>query len=847
MHTASTAAVVGLPRPASRLRRDAWRTALLLAAGAVFIPSAPAGGDPIRLQLKWLHPFQYMACFEERLADLVDEPDPGPEPEPVRRWVWLGLGAVVLASAVLLWTVKMRGNVRDRTRALHAEASQRRQAESDLRTSESRLKMISEGAASEITRAEALLQGQKSVLEMIGMGAPLADTLEALLRVVEAQASELWSSILLLDREGTHVRHAAAPRLSERFRRAIDGSPIGERAGSCGTAAYRRETVIVEDVTTDPLWEDYRELAAAEGLRACWSTPIFDAQRTLLGTFALYFRQPGRPTAEHLALIDMATQTAAIAISRKREEEALRESRQRLMSIYDTVGDVIFLVAIEADGGFRFESVNKRFVATTGLPAEAVVGKRVEQVIPAASLPLVLGRYRKAVREKALVRWEETSDYPVGRLTGEVSVAPVLDEQGRCTHLVGAVHDVTARKRAEEKHAQAEEMLRQSQKLESIGRLAGGIAHDFNNILNVILGYGELMRKQVGEEHPARSRLEQVIQAAYRAAGLTRQLLAFSRKQVMQPKLLDLGAAVRDMRHMLDRLVGEDLEIEAISAERLGAVEADPTQIEQVIMNLVVNGRDAMPNGGRLTIETANVDLDETYASAHPPAQPGPFVMLAVSDTGVGMDADTQGRIFEPFFTTKAPGEGTGLGLATVYGIVKQMGGYIWVYSEVGHGTCFKVYLPRVDESVSAEAPRPAPEPPPRGDETVLVVEDSESLRDLIRELLVEQGYNVLTVTQGEEALALVQEGRHPVDLVLTDVVMPKLGGGELVKKLRAIRPRIRVVYMSGYTSGAISRQGVLDEGAVLIEKPFAADKLARTIRAALDGRQPDTAGRATD
>ena len=690
---------------------------------------------------------------------------------------------------------------------------------------------------SERKRAEALLLGQKRVLEMIGLGAPLRDTLHALLQVVENQAPELLGSILLLDRDGIHVRHGAAPRLSERFTRAIDGNSIAEHAGSCGAAAYRREAVIVADIATDPLWENYRALAAAEGVRACWSTPIFDARRDVLGTFALYFREPGRPTNDHLALVDMVTHTAAIAISRTREEEALRERRQRLISIYDTVGDAVFLVAIEPDGGFRFESVNKRFITTTGIPMEAVVGKRVEEVIPPGSLPLVLDRYREAVRDKAIVRWEESSDYPTGRLTGEVSVAPVLDEQGRCTHLVGAVHDMTARKRAEEQHAQTEEMLRQSQKLESVGRLAGGVAHDFNNILGVILGYGELMRPQIGDGHPARARLDQVIKAAHRATGLTRQLLAFSRKQVMQPKLLDLGAVVSDMRSMLERVVGEDLEIAVLSAEPLGAIQADPTQIEQVIMNLVVNARDAMPNGGRLTIETTNGDFDETYTSAHPPALPGHFVRLAISDTGVGMDAETQRRIFEPFFTTKGPGEGTGLGLATVYGIVKQMGGYIWVYSEVGRGTSFKIYLPRVEETVVAEAASTAPEPTPRGHETLLVVEDSESLRDLIHELLTELGYEVLAVTQGEEALALIQQGRHSVDLVLMDVVMPKLGGGELVKRLRAIHPQLRVVYMSGHTDGTISRRGVLEEGAILLEKPFTAQKLGRTIRTALDRR----------
>jgi PAS domain S-box-containing protein len=687
---------------------------------------------------------------------------------------------------------------------------------------------------SERKAAEALLLGQKHVLEMIGIGAPLAEVLDALLRVVEAHSPELLSSILLLDRDALHVRHGAAPRLPADFVRAIDGRAIGERAGSCGAAAYRRAPVVVEDIASDPLWQDYREAAASAGLRACWSTPIFDAQRDVLGTFALYFREVGRPTDHHLALIDMATQTAAIAIARKREEEVLRQSQQRLESIYDTAGDTIFLVAADADGGFRFESVNKRFVTTTGIPAEAVVGRRIEEVIPPGSVELVLDRYRRAVREKTVVRWEETSDYPTGRLIGEVSVAPILNEHGVCTHLVGAVHDVTARTQAEQRHAQAEEMLRQSQKLESIGRLAGGVAHDFNNLLGVILGYSDLMRKQIEEDHPARSRLAQVIEAARRASDLTRQLLAFSRKQVMQPRSLDLGAVAGDMALLLGPIVGEDLEIVLRTSAGLGTVQADRTQIEQVLMNLVVNARDAMPGGGHITIETANVDLDDAYARAHPPATPGRFVMLAVSDTGTGMDEETQRRIFEPFFTTKPAGEGTGLGLATVYGIVKQMGGYVWVYSEQGRGSTFKVYLPRAEAFAPVEAAAAEPDPPTRGHETILVVEDSASLRDLTEELLSEEGYTVLTVRDGEEALRLVQESPHRVDLVLTDVVMPRLGGGELVKRLQASHPWIRAVYMSGYTSGAISRQGVLADDAILIEKPFAAATLARAIRKAL-------------
>jgi len=524
----------------------------------------------------------------------------------------------------------------------------------------------------------------------------------------------------------------------------------------------------------------------------------------------------------------------AMALTSIRDVTEMNRIQQRLLSVYDTVADAIVLIAVEEDGGFRFESVNKRLAEITGMSPEFVVGKRVEDLIPAALLSVTLGHYRQAIEEKRLIRWEQTSDYPSGRLTGEMSVAPIIEPAGKCTHLVLVVHDVTDRKAAEERQERTDEQLRQSQKLEGIGRLAGGVAHDFNNILGVILGYGDLMRKQIPEGHPARPRLEQVIKSAHRAAALTRQLLAFSRKQMLQPKLLDLGAVVHDLTPMLERVVGEDMEIEVRAAAELGAVSADPTQVEQVILNLVVNARDAMPKGGQLTIETANVEFDDAYVAAHPTALAGRFVMVAVSDNGVGMDAETQKHMFEPFFTTKPLGEGTGLGLATLYGIVKQTGGHVWVYSEVGRGTTFKVYLPRVIDA-AAEPPTPVPRPAQGGVETVLVVEDAEGLRELIRELLEERGYTVLSANDGQSALALVQGRVEAIDLLLTDVVMPKLGGGDLVKQVRALRPGLRVLYMSGYTAGVVTRQGVLDAGDRMLDKPFTDEQLSRAVRQALD------------
>jgi len=409
---------------------------------------------------------------------------------------------------------------------------------------------------------------------------------------------------------------------------------------------------------------------------------------------------------------------------------------------------------------------------------------------------------------------------------------PLRDERGKLTGAVVVFQDITERRRLEG-------MVLQSQKLDAIGRLAGGVAHDFNNLLGVITGYGQLMRQQLEASHPALPRLEQVLKAADRAAGLTRQLLAFSRKQIIQPRVLNLNEVVADLSKMLHRVVGEDLELEIRQAPGLGAVKADPTQIEQVVVNLVVNARDAMPKGGHLTIETANVDLDEAYVASHPEARVGRYVMVSVSDNGVGMDAETQRRIFEPFFTTKPPGEGTGLGLSTVYGVVKQSGGNVWVYSEPGRGTTFKIYLPRVDEEPEALEAERAPAELARGHETLLVVEDTESLREMIREVLEEQGYRLLLASQGEEALALEQEYAGPIHLLLTDLVMPKMGGADLAKKLASPRPDMRVLYMSGYTEGVISRQGVLPQGTALLEKPFTNGRLTRAVREALDTPKP--------
>jgi signal transduction histidine kinase/CheY-like chemotaxis protein len=379
-----------------------------------------------------------------------------------------------------------------------------------------------------------------------------------------------------------------------------------------------------------------------------------------------------------------------------------------------------------------------------------------------------------------------------------------------------------------ERREQLERELIQAQKMEAVGRLAGGVAHDFNNLLTVILGYGEILREHVKNDPRALEYADEVSSASRRAASLTSQLLAFSRRQISVPRVVDLNQVVRNVDKMLRRMIGEDIQLEMRLEEPLGAVKVDVSHVDQVILNLAVNSRDAMPEGGALTIETANVEI---AAGQHVGLSAGRYVMLAVSDTGTGMDAATREHIFEPFFTTKEKGKGTGLGLSIVYGIVKQHGGEVLVYTERGHGTTFKIYLPAVAEAASA-LETAAEEPPSRIDATILLVEDEEQVRELARTMLEHRGCNVLAAASAAEALELA--GAHAVDLLLTDIVMPQMYGTELAAKVREILPKIRVVFMSGYTDSAVVQQGLLTEGATFIQKPFSAADLERKMREAL-------------
>ena len=464
-----------------------------------------------------------------------------------------------------------------------------------------------------------------------------------------------------------------------------------------------------------------------------------------------------------------------------------------------------------------------------GLAAEKVIGNDDSTLFDPASADRIQAIDRRIVAGGEVETYEDTATANGVIRTYLVTKAPYRDQQGNVIGVLGISRDIS-------EHKRLEAQLLQSQKMESIGQLAGGIAHDFNNMLSAVIGFIGSARDDIPQDSQAQHDLEAAEGAAWRAAGLTRQLLAFARKQIVEPHVLNLNAVIVELDKLLRRLIGEDIELVTLPAADLGHVKADPGQIEQVIANLVVNARDAMPAGGRLTIETANTVLDANYARQHVGVTPGDYVMLAVSDTGIGMDAEVQQHIFEPFYTTKAIGKGTGLGLSTCYGIIKQHGGNIWVYSEAGHGTTFKVYLPRVYEAADSPAGDADDLPVPQGTETVLLVEDEPLVRELASTILHAQGYTVLVASNGEEALRVIQaSGEETIDLLVTDVVMPGLGGGELAERLIAMRPGIKVLFTSGYTEDAMLHAGQLVIGTHFLHKPFSPAALAQKVRSILD------------
>jgi PAS domain S-box-containing protein len=479
----------------------------------------------------------------------------------------------------------------------------------------------------------------------------------------------------------------------------------------------------------------------------------------------------------------------------------------------------------------RILAVNDSAVAHYGYGRDEFLSMTIAQLRPPEDVPRLLDEVRSAGdRLRRSANWRHVKKD--GTVIEVETSGHAIEIDGRRARIV-VVNDVTEKRRIEQQ-------LRQALKMDAVGKLAAGIAHDFNNLLTVIMSYSDLLASELEPDDPRRADVEEIRRSSESAAGLTRQLLAFSRQQVVQPRIVRLNQVVMGTGKMLKRLIGESVELAVSLSREAGAVRIDTGQLEQVAVNLALNARDAMPHGGRLLIETKNVDFAEPTADEESLYPPGHYVMLAVSDNGVGMDKPTQARIFEPFFTTKDPGRGTGLGLATVYGIVSQNGGFISVYSEPGRGTSFKVYFPRVDDPVAVEEAVTAGEPP-GGKESILVVEDDAAVRTLVRQSLQRLGYHVLEAPDGESALAVAAKHPEPIHLVLTDLIMPRMSGRNLAEKVVELRPDVAVLYVSGYTDDALVHHGVLEAGANYLEKPFTFDALARKVRQVLDSTRAES------
>jgi len=507
---------------------------------------------------------------------------------------------------------------------------------------------------------------------------------------------------------------------------------------------------------------------------------------------------------------------------RKQAEEELRRAKETLEGVVQASPLAIWAADLEG----RVTLWNAAAERIFGWKAGEVLGRPLP-IIPAdrpGDLPALLDRTRRGAGGAGAEHTSVKKDGSRIEVSVWTSLLTAADGAGR--GVLAVVADATERR-------QLESQLRQSQKMEAIGRLAGGVAHDFNNLLTVITGYSDLVLASLKPDDSLRKDVQEIRKAGERASRLTNQLLAFSRRQVIQPRTLDLNGVIRDMHQMLRRTIGEICELHLILDSDPAWVRADAGQVEQVVVNLVLNARDAMPRGGRISIETARVELGDQYARTHLGVQPGPYVMLAVSDQGAGMDEQTRSRLFEPFFTTKE--KGTGLGLSTVYGIVKQNGGEIWVYSEPGFGSTFKIYLPRVSATGDRDDPDQTIETATAPTETILLVEDEPGVRKLVREMLARRGYTVLAPENSADALAIGKKHRGPIHLLLTDVVMPNLGGRELARRLGQSRPAMKVLYMSGYTDAAVVHNGVIEPGAAFLQKPFTAELLERKIREVLD------------
>src|ERR1041384_3720649 len=686
-------------------------------------------------------------------------------------------------------------------------------------------------------RTEDLRRANERLSALIELGHQIAgehnplQLLENFCHAARSIIGAKYAALAVLDDEGQTLQHFLTSGVESHVESAIGQKPVG--GGSLRTAK------IQEHPDSEGFPPNHPEMTSFLGAAISSSTGIYgslyltdkvgldefsEADEKLVTMLAQQVGIAYENAKRNEELKRRATELEGTMIQRKRAEEALRETNQTLQSLVQT--SPVGIIAYDLEGNVK--SWNAAAERIFGWSEAEAIGLR-NPIVPDDQWEDFSNTLDITHRSGMFTDLESSRITKEGRMIDvSLSSAPLADGRGNVHGSVTVIADITERK-------QLEDQFLHAQKMEAVGRLAGGVAHDFNNLLTAIIGYSQLGLSRLHSEDPMRKELEEIERAGQRAAALTGQLLAFSRRQVLQPQVLDLNSVVGDLGKMLHRLIGEDIELDIRLSPELGHVRADRGQLDQIIMNLAVNSRDAMPEGGKLTIETANVELDESYATEHVDARAGRHVMLAISDNGAGMDKETRSRVFEPFFTTKEQGKGTGLGLSTVYGIVKQSGGHIGLYSEPGMGTTFKIYLPEVEDELDKKPTPTTAAGYPKRHETALLVEDEASFRKLARTILERNGYKVIEAASGDEASVTSGEYAGRIDLMLTDVVMPGTSGRELAQVVASARPEMKVLYMSGYTDDAIVHHGILDADTPFIQKPFNPETLLQRVRDLLD------------